>query len=420
MKPNSLIGAAVATAILSGLSLVAALPVQAVTTGPTVIAVHRDGAVDVAGNGTFATVAKMTVPAGNWSISATATLVGTDTTGYVPCQLAAGVEVYTTRTLPSAQGAGSSQAIELLLVHHFTKTGTVTLRCLSDGWTGDVLVRDVHVVAVKVGQLVDNGTGTGTGAPRAYYHQDSSFRQYLDTQQYGIDNVSLPAGTWLVRAVLYGQAGSVNQPRVDCSLVSAGGATADQSFANFGTADRSISVEGVLALSTPDFVRISCHVSTGGWFVYGSAVSAIEVGTLKYGQLGGSLSTTGSGSPTVVGGYGGPGGITDATSPASIGSVPLSVGSWFVTSKLSVATGSATAKVTCQLKLSSGSSQDRVILDNSGNEYNWMPMSLTRKVTAASSVSVPCNQSAGSLGAFYYYLKIFALKAGTLTDTALN
>ena len=419
MSVKTMFQGAAAGALLVGLGVVQAMPVEATTTGPTVIAVHRDGAVDVSGNGTFGTIAKMSVPAGNWSITATATLVGTDTAGYVPCQLVAGPEIFTTRTLPSAQGAGSSQAIELLLVHHFTKTGTVTLRCLSDGWTGDVLARDVHVIAVHVGQLVDNGTGTGTGAPRAYYHQDSSLRQYLDTQQYGIDNVSLPAGTWLVRAVLYGQAGSVNQPRVDCSLVSGGGATADQSSASFGTADRSLSVEGVLALASADFVRISCHVSTGGWFVYGSAVSAIEVGTLKYGQLGGSSSTTGSGWPTVIGGYGGPGGITDATSPASIGSLSLGAGSWFVTSKLYLATA-ATPKVTCQLKLSTATSQGREVLDAANNSYDWMAVSLTKKLTATSNANVACDQSAGSLGAFYYDLKIFAIKAGTLTDTALN
>ena len=37
----------VAGAIVSGVLMVQALPTEAVTTGPTVIAVHRDGAVDV-------------------------------------------------------------------------------------------------------------------------------------------------------------------------------------------------------------------------------------------------------------------------------------------------------------------------------------------------------------------------------------
>ena len=77
-------------------------------------------------------------------------------------------------------------------------------------------------------------------------------------------------------------------------------------------------------------------------------------------------------------------------------------------------------EVTCDLKLSTGVSQSRVVLDGADNIYNWMAMSLTRKLTAATSASDACNQSAGALGAGFFNLKIFALKAGTLTDTALS
>jgi hypothetical protein len=406
-----------AGAILSGVLLVQALPVEAVTTGPTVIAVHRDGAIDVPG-GTFGTIAKMSVPAGNWSITATATLVGTDTTYGNECQLVAGTDSYTTGTDPSAQGGGSSQAVVLLLAHHFAKTGTVTLKCSNSGWAGDVLIRDVHVVAVQVAQLYTGDVTYGTGSPQAIYAQDTSFRQYLDTAQYGVQDLSLPAGTWLVHATLWAGAGSVNSPRVNCFLVS-GNTAQDQSFASVPFYRRTISLEGVFRLAFPGDVYILCNVSTGGWIVYSSAESAIKVGTLKYGQLGGNLSTTGSGSPNVIGGYGGPGGITDATSPASIGSLSLGAGSWFVSSKLSVQGGGNTPKVTCQLRVSTGASQSRVVLDGADNLYNWMAMSLTRKLTATANASDVCNQSAGTLGAGFFNLKIFALKAGTLTDTAL-
>ncbi len=76
------VGKAIAAgALLGGLVLVQATPVEATPTGgPAVIAVHRDGAVDVPGNSTFGTIAKMSVPAGNWSMMASATLVGTDVT----------------------------------------------------------------------------------------------------------------------------------------------------------------------------------------------------------------------------------------------------------------------------------------------------------------------------------------------------
>ena len=408
-----------AAAIFGGLLTIPALPVQASTTGPTVFAVHRDGAIDVPGNATFGTIAKMSVPAGNYSITATATVIGTDSTSQDECQLVAGTEFYKTQAIPTAQGPSSSQSIELLLAHHFGKAGTVTLKCYNNGWSGDLLIRDVHVVAVQVGQLTDDSTTTGTGTPRAVYAQDTSFRQYVDTAQHSPQDLSLPAGTWLVRASLFWATGTVGSPRVDCSLVS-GNTPQDQSFASFGSDRRTMSLAGVFTLSQAGDVYILCNVSTGGWVVYGSAESAIQVGTLKYGQLGGTLSTTGSGSPTVIGGYGGPGGITDATSLASIGSLSLGAGSWFLTSKLSVQGGGATPKVTCDLKLATGSSQSRVVLDGANSLYNWMAMSLTRKIAATGNASVACNQSAGTLGAGFFDLKIFALKAGTLTDTGLN
>jgi hypothetical protein len=417
MKPYSLLGSAVVVGILSGLSLVAAMPVQAATTGPTVIAVHRDGAIDVPGNSTFGTIAKMSVPAGNWSLTATATLVGTDTTTRVECQLVAGTEFYKSRTLPTAQGPASSQSMVLLLAHHFAKTGTVTLKCASDGWTGDLLARDVHITAVQVGQLTDNGTTTGAGAPMARYAQDTTVRQYLDTSQHSVQDTSLPAGTWLVRATAWGIS-DIAGVQVECDLWT-GTAFMDQSFASFGYGERNISLEGVVTVSGTSDAAIFCHDQSDGWFIYGSAISAIKIGTLKYGQLGGSQGTTGSGTPMVIGGYAGPGGITDTTSLASIGSLSLGTGSWFVTSKLSVAAGGGTPKVTCQLKIGTSASQSRVILDTGNNLYNWTAMSLTKNLSAASNATVACDQSAGSLGAFYYDLKIFALKAGTLTDTAL-
>lgn len=421
MELRRLLSGALVGALLAGAMVASAVPVAAVTTGPTIIAVHRSGAIDVPGNATFGTIAKMSVPIGNWLISATATVIGTDSTSQDECQLVAGSDFYKTQTIPSAHGPGSSQSIELLLGHHFAKAGTVTLKCYNNGWTGDNLIRDVHVVAVQVSQLLTGDVTYGTGSPRGYYAQDTGFRQYLDTSTYNVQGISVPAGTWLVRATLFGAAGSLNSPRVDCAAVAGGSTTADQSFASVvGNNRRTISVEGVFTSVAPGAVQLQCHVSTGGWFVYGSAISVMQVGTLKYGQLGGTLSTTGSGSPTVIGGFGGPGGILDFTTLSSIGSLSLGAGSWFVSSKLSVQDGGGTPKVTCQLKLSTANSQSRTLLDGTDNLYNWMSASLTKQITATSSASVACNQSAGTLGAAYFNLKLFAIKAGSLTDTALN
>ncbi len=192
----------------------------------------------------------------------------------------------------------------LLLAHHFVKTGTVTLKCYSDGWTGDVVVRDVHVTAVQVGQLTDNGTSSGTGAPQGIYAQNGDYRPYVDTTAHDLQNLSIPGGTWLIRATAWAFGGGGN--RVDCALI-VEGLTADQSFEDLEGGERTISLEGTAKVNFNATVTLRCNVAKGGWIVYGSAISAVQVGTLKYGQLGGTLTTSGSGSPTVVGGDGGPG-----------------------------------------------------------------------------------------------------------------
>ena len=419
MSRNGLLRAIVAGAILTGILLIQRVPVDAVATGPTVIAVHRNGAVDISGNNVFGSVARMSVPAGNWLITATGTIQGVTSVNQVECQLAAGTEFYKARTQPSGQGVASSQPIVLLLAHHFAKTGLVILKCYSGGNLGDVLIRDVHVTAVKVGQLTNDAGTVGTGSPMGLYSQNTKMRGWTNNGFQDIQDLRLPVGTWLVQAVVWGGSGSEGD-RIDCNLDSSS-ATGDQSFGEFESLGglRGMSVEGVLTVSRPDGAALHCKDAQGLWFVDGSAIQAIQVGTLKYGQIGGSQTTTGSGSPTVVGGFGGPGGITDSSSLASIGSISLGAGSWFVTSKISVQAG-APATVRCQLQVTGLTDQGRVILDTGNNLYNWLEMSLTRKLSSTSTARDVCNQSGGTLGAGYFDLKIFALKAGTLTDTLLE
>ena len=118
--------------------------------------------------------------------------------------------------------------------------------------------------------------------------------------------------------------------QVECDLWT-GTAFMDQSFASFGYGRAQHLARGrLVTVSGTSDAAIFCHDQSDGWFIYGSAISAIQIGTLKYGQLGGTRRRPGSGSPTVIGGYGGPGGITDTTSMASIGNLSLGAGSWFV------------------------------------------------------------------------------------------
>ena len=175
-----------------------------------------------------------------------------------------------------------------------------------------------------------------------------------------------------------------------------------------------------MRLTSPDGAYLSCHDNQALWYLYGSAISAIQVGTLKYGPLGGSLTTTGSGSPTVVGGYNdSAGGVSASMALQPIATESLGSGAWFVTAKSSFLSAAA-ANTTCQLRLGVGSDQGRVILDAGNEMANWMAMSLTRSLTATSNASLACGQSASTGDVAYFHIRIFALKAGTLTDTDLD
>ena len=407
-----------AGALLSGILLLPVSPVAAAT-GPTVIAVHRNGAVDASGNGTFGIVASMRVPAGNWSITATATAQATASVLDADCLLVAGSESNESRSDPeSATGVGSLGAMVLVLAHHFAKAGTIYLKCTTNGWTGDVVIRDVHVAAVEVSQLTDDAGTFGSGWPRAVFAQSTSFRQYNDSAVHDVQDLALPAGTWLVQAVGWGF-GNADGDRVDCSLASSS-STADQLAGDFQDHARSLALEGVVTLASPDHVFLHCKDAESFWNVHASAISALQIGTLKYGHFGSAATTTGSGTPTVVGAYSDDvGAVAASSSLQSIASLPLGAGYWFLTSKLSLF-ADALANTTCQLRLGSGRDQGRFILDGGTNSTNWLGMSLTRKLSASSNALIACGQSASTNDVLYLHDKIFALKAGTLTDTLLE
>jgi len=412
----------VAGVFLAGMVLVQAAPAEATTTGPTVIAAHRNGAVDVPGNSVFGSVAKMSVPAGNWLITATGTLQGTDVAYGATCRLLAGNEKYEAVTSPGPTGVGSYTALELLLAHHFAKNGAVTVSCATDGSTGSVLIRDLHVTAVQVGQLTDNAGTFGSGSPRTYFSEDSNGQGFATTFNNLIQGLLLPAGTWLVQATTSGRS-AYDGDRVDCSLRPASSTTAaDQSAEDFegqGVA-RAVGLEAVITLTSTDNVYFLCRDTDANWNILSSAISAIKVGTLNYGPFIGTSHTTGTGSPTVVGRFSDdPGGVPFGTSPQPFGQASLSAGSWFATAKLSLLAAAA-VNTTCQLRLPKTRDQGRAYPDTGNHMIDWLSLSATTKLTSSNTAFVACGQNAGNNQVAYWHVRLFAIKAGTMTDTLLE
>ena len=422
MSLSTLRRAAVAGIVFAGLFLVPATPAAAAPIGPKVIAVHRNGAVDITGSSTYGTIAKMKVPAGNWLITATATIQSTQSVLAVFCQLVAGSDSYTSRADPNAQGPGSLAAMELLLAHHFATSGSVVLKCQDTDWTGDVLIRDVHVTAVQVAQLTDSAGVFGSGTPTAIYGQDGSQRLYFDTAVHDVQQVALPTGTWLVQAAGWGF-GEYDGDEVDCSLQS-GSSTVDSMSEDFNKTDagRNIGLEGLVTVSgRAAAVIVNCHDTAANWSIRGSAISALKVGTLTYGRFGLRLTTSGSGSPVVDGIYSDAvGNVAQNQNLQSIGYVTPAAGSWFVTSHVSLISSAFEANVTCQVQFGGADDQGRVLMDNADYRLDWLSSSLTKKVSTATKAAIACNHSANGYQVQYDHYKVFAIEAGTLTDTDID
>ena len=54
------------------------------------------------------------------------------------------------------------------------------LKCYSGGNLGDVLIRDIHVTAVQVGQLTNDAGTVGTGSPAGSYSQNTKVRGWTN------------------------------------------------------------------------------------------------------------------------------------------------------------------------------------------------------------------------------------------------
>lgn len=110
-----------------------------------------------------------------------------------------------------------------------------------------------------------------------------------------------------------------------------------------------------------------------------------------------------------------------AASPAlqPVASLALGKGSWFAIPRLVVLGGGPLVKAICQLQVGNTIDQGRVVLDSSTNALRWLAMSATGQGSSARA-KLACHQSGSYLEAAYLHVKILAIKAGSLTDKALD
>jgi hypothetical protein len=429
---------------LTVLSLLAAAlgaaPSNAFAAGdPTVVAGHKTGPVALSGRSVPGTVASLPVSAGNWSISAKLDVVAvTPNARRASCRLVAGGDY--DQSAATLNGSVSSQeraSLLLLVTHTFGSAGSIQLRCSSNGSDGDVTAQYVRIIATRASRLdrydlsTTNGpTITGLGNPRVV---TGWLNGPVATTTISGTTAALPLspGNWAIqaKAVLTAGPSAASDTESGC-ILRAGGDFDDTAERNLPAGSMATqALEVVHHFATSD-VDPAASVSCTGIHVTVSSVkiTALKVGTLTNQPLPGTGATSvGSGSPVVRAGYIDHGYLRGGGAYSNWASIHVPAGSWAVIAKLTpFADIGNVAQIWCEL--ASGSLFDRSRLQlleydvPPGHDISSMSLALTRTITAATGGTflVRCADEGDPSDAIdLEYIKIIAVKAGSLSDAAL-
>ncbi len=411
---------------------------------PVVTAASGDPAVVTGGAagprpvhaGTLRTVASLALPAGRWWVTAKGVLesanpVGSDHRG-VTCRLVLGTHDDAIGAAPSATGQDGSRVPFLLTTAHALATaGKAKLRCVGEGGTGTVNVKDIRITATRAGRLTVGEEGgssvtSGSGTPRIITRQSNVRHDVPGVGSHvAISELSLPAGRWWIvaKAVLAAPSSWL----YECRLAAGGDIDDKQvgvSATGYGGDAMPVAMQVVHTFGSGGTATVSCKgpfAFTATWV----ALAAIRVGTLTNRPLdGGSDATGGSGSPRVVSGWSdGPRTIARSASYQTVRSLSLPAGRWNVIGTLWVddplEPEVPVRRVWCRLAF--GSDADASRLRQTKNVTNNAPMMLN--VVHASSSPTPvrlrCRRAGNAGTVVARFIKITAIRAATLSRRAI-
>ena len=207
----------------------------------------------------FRDVAALSLPAGPWWITASATVSRKNPRGDVTCRLQTPVDFdETTSTIPDPY---RTAPMNLQVTHNYDAVGGVTLQCKSDV---NPVVSNVRIVAVQAGHLVNRQMGGGESTSGSGYPLIiSGFRDnggaFAGTPA-TLGALTLPAGSWLLSAKLYLDIGGSQGMDALCKL-SAAGPAIDQVNLVLDKYQRAIvSLEGAHSFGAGGgTVRVTCQ-----------------------------------------------------------------------------------------------------------------------------------------------------------------
>ena len=224
-------GVAVLTALvlLAGLAT-SAVPVAAASRGPTVYWGAKTGPMDIPAP-LIGTVAVLPLPPGRYFVTATAVLLGR---GIFPaeddptagCVLQVGSASDEVMAAPTWAGrAGSRVPILLTVAGRLKSPGKARLRCGGETRPENVGIRDIRIMALKVGRLTTRRNAspartTGSGSPRVISVSDQGGASIAgDDRYHDASTLALPAGRWWIIAKAVATKGGAPRETYMCSLV---------------------------------------------------------------------------------------------------------------------------------------------------------------------------------------------------------
>lgn len=180
---------------------------------PKVLSGYENESIVLANDGTFKSVGKLTIPAGNWAFVGKLMMRNTGVEPReVRCRLVTGATVDEAEARLGASDNGPDRmALSLVSAHRFQRDGVASLQCATVSSPGQINARAIRLTAIRAGRLVtafpgggtDEGVGKGSEGPRVVFGASNgpttlSGRNIVTT----VGTLGLTEGPWTVFAKL--------------------------------------------------------------------------------------------------------------------------------------------------------------------------------------------------------------------------
>ncbi len=364
------------------------------------------------------TVAGPQLNAGTWWVRVTAELDGSGSaavTGETECDLADGTTQLDRAAWLLDLGHTSGRAdVSILLtgVRTSSTKWTPSLHCATAASTS-IALTFIRIDAVK-------GALSGTATPRFATASNGATGVAGDGAFHTVGSLALPAGKWSILGKTSLVAASVSLATDVTCRINLGGADTDKTTQSLNVpgvagAKGEVAVEAAHSFATATTVRLQCRGSEAATFITDQVrLIAVKAARLSLGSLGGSTTTTGSGTPFVVSGSHTGSVAIPTGSIAGVASLALPAGKWYVAAKASV-TGDD-MKIECQLLTQEGGGfLGTVEFRGDGSTGVYLQNGMDAATPVHAQVRCLANDTEGSLT----FIRITAIKATSVAFVAL-